>query len=101
VYDPPDHSRTNRRVVVVTLTLPLFAGFLGALWRVSFWGAVGGHSMHGVGYADPMFRTGFGVPLAGVLGWAFLLASGAALGDLLYRLVGTTGRERAGPGDTA
>ncbi|MFC5368477.1 hypothetical protein [Salinirubrum litoreum] len=101
-------GRTVATVAVVTLTLTLLAGVLGALWRVTFWGAMGGHPMyggygpmHGAGYANSTFQLGFGVPLGGVLAWAFLLSSVAALGYLGYRLVEATDRERAGPGDTA
>mgnify|MGYP006272654415 FL=1 len=99
-------GRTAATVAVVTLTLTLVAGFLGALWRVTFWGAMGGHPMHagsmyGPAHAGPLFQMGFGVPLSVVLVWAFLTASVAALGYLLYRLLGPAEGGRLGPGDTA
>lgn len=90
-------GRTVATVAVVTVALTLLAGFVGALWRVTFWGAMGGHPMHG-GYgsmygpahAGPLFQMGFGVPLWGVLVWAFTLAAGVATLYLLYRLVVAT-----------
>lgn len=84
-------GRTVATVAVVTVALTLVAGFLGALWRVTFWGAMGGHPMHAGVYGpmagSPGFQMGFGVPLAGVLVWAFTLAIGVAVVYLLYRLV--------------
>jgi hypothetical protein len=40
--------------------------------------------------AGPGFQMGFGVPLWGVLVWAFTLAAGVATLYLLYRLVVAT-----------
>jgi hypothetical protein len=97
-------GRTAATVVVVTLTLTLAAGFLGALWRVTFWGAMGGHpmhaSVHGPIAASPGFQLGFGVPLATVLVWALTVAVGVATLYLLYRLV-VAPETRSGSGGTA
>jgi hypothetical protein len=87
-------GRTVATVAVVTVALTLLAGFVGALWRVTFWGAMGSHPMHTGAYgpmaAGPGFQMGFGVPLWGVLVWAFTLAAGVATLYLLYRLVVAT-----------
>jgi hypothetical protein len=73
-------------VVGSLLLVTLFAGVVGAMWRMAFWGTM--HGTGATGYHElvgPGFELGFGVPLLVVVGWATLVALTLGGSYFVYR----------------
>ena len=89
-------SDTVGRVVMVvvcaTLVVTVFAGIVGAVWRLALWqtmhGPHGATAMQGGTFAGPGFEMGFGVPLSAVVAWAMLVGVAVAVGFLVIDRVG-------------